>query len=147
MALPKEIQDLIINEATTWVGTKYHDHACIKGGGVDCAQLLIGVFEGTGLAPDVPVPNGYSTVVPRGNEYVDVILLYCDEITEAEAAPGDIALYKTSHGWMHSAIIVDWPGHVIHATEKRGVISSHGTEDFLRRKPRRFFRLKGKEKL
>jgi cell wall-associated NlpC family hydrolase len=144
MAIAKEISDLIIEEAKTWLGTKYHDHARIKGGGVDCAQLLIGVFEGTGLAPDVPVPNGYSVVVPNGEEYVDTILLYCDEITENEAAPGDIVLYKTSHGWMHSAIIVSWPDHIIHATPKRGVISSHGIEDFLRGKPRRFFRLKDK---
>jgi cell wall-associated NlpC family hydrolase len=142
MALRKEISDLIIEEAKSWVGTKYHDHARIKGAGVDCAQLLVGVFEGTGLAPEVPVPNGYSTVVPNGSEYIDTILLYCDEIAEVEAAPGDIVVYQTSHGWMHSAIIVSWPCHVIHATEKRGVISSHGSEDFLRRKPRRFFRLK-----
>ena len=142
MPLPKQISDLIIQEARTWVGTRYHDHARIKGVGVDCAQLLVGVFEGTGLAPDVPVPNGYSTVVPNGSEYVDVILLYCNEIAENEAGPGDIALYQTSHGWMHSAIVVSWPDHVIHAMEKRGVISSHGSEDFLRGKPRRFFRLK-----
>ena len=135
-------QDLIVAEALSWVRTPYHKHACIKGAGVDCAQLLVGVFEGTGLAPNVPVPHGYSTVVPNGSEYVDTILLYCDEIAESEAGRGDIVLYRTSHGWMHAGIIIEWPGHVVHAVEKRGVVSSHGTEDFLRRKPRRFFRLK-----
>lgn len=135
--------DALIAEAKAWLGTKYHAHARVRGAGVDCAQLLIGVTEGAGVLSQVTIRQGYSTVVPQGTEYVDVILQYCDEITENEVQPGDLALYKTSHGWMHSAIVVRWPDYVIHATEKRGVIASHGTEDFLRGKPRRFFRLKG----
>lgn len=98
----------IIKEAWDWIGTKYHPHARVKGSGCDCAQLLIGVVEGAKVLSGIVVRKGYSTVVPRGSEYVDVILQYCDEITEAEAQPGDLALYKTGHGWMHSAIIVEW---------------------------------------
>ncbi len=141
--LSKEQIDSLITEATSWLGTKYHPHARVKGAGVDCAQLLIGVTEGAGVLSQVTIRQGYSTVVPQGTEYVDVILQYCDEITENEVQPGDLALYKTSHGWMHSAIVVRWPDYVIHATEMRGVIATHGNEDILRGKPRRFFRLKG----
>lgn len=136
--------EALITEAHTWLNTPYHAHARIKGkgGGVDCAQLLIAVYEGTGLAPNVPVPDGYSTVVPKGGEYIDTILLYCDEIDESQAQRGDVVVYKTSHGWMHSGIVVSWPNAIIHATEKRGVVMTTGVDDFLRGKPRRFFRLR-----
>jgi cell wall-associated NlpC family hydrolase len=141
--LNKEQIVALLAEAKTWLKTPYHVHARVKGAGVDCAQLLIGVVIGAGLLSEVDVRRDYSTIVPNGTEYVDIILKYCDEITENEAEPGDIALYKTAHGWMHSAIIVTWPDHIIHATPKRGVIGSHGSQDFLRGKPRRFFRFKG----
>lgn len=141
--LTKEQTEALIAEAKTWLKTPYHAHACIKKAGVDCAQLLIGVVVGAGIVSPFEVRQDYSTVVPQGTEYVDVILKYCDEITEHEAQPGVLALYKTSHGWMHSAIVVEWPSAVIHATEKRGVIMTSGDEDILRGKPRRFFRLRG----
>jgi cell wall-associated NlpC family hydrolase len=135
--------EAVLKEAMTWLKTPYHAHARIKGLGVDCAQFLIGVAVGAGIFPAINVRGDYSTVVPQGTEYVDVILNYCDEITEQEAQPSDIALYKTSHGWMHSAIVIEWPHSIIHATEKRGVIMTSGDEDFLRGKPRRFFRMRG----
>jgi hypothetical protein len=134
--------DALLHEAHTWIGTKYHPHACIKGAGVDCAQLLIGVAVGAGLVDPIVLRNDYSTVVPEGSEYVDTILKYCDEIPESDVRPGDIALYKTSHGWMHSAIVVDWPTVIIHAIEKRGVVRGHGKDEYCSGKPRRFFRLK-----
>ncbi|SRR6266481_5904904 len=138
----KEQINAIIKEARKWLGTPYHAHAQVKGHGVDCAQLLLGVTIAAGVIDPVQVRQDYSTVVPEGTEYTDTILKYCDEITEAEAGPGDLALYKTPHGWMHSAIVIEWPCAIVHATEKRGVVMTHGTEDFLKGRPRRFFRLK-----
>jgi hypothetical protein len=35
------------------MGTPYHHHARIKGVGVDCAQLLCGVYEAAGLVPHI----------------------------------------------------------------------------------------------
>jgi cell wall-associated NlpC family hydrolase len=141
--LTKAQIEALITEAKTWLKTPYHAHACIKKAGVDCAQLLIGVVIGAGIASPFEIRKDYSVVVPQGSEYTDIILQYCDEITEQEVQSGDLALYKTSHGWMHSAIVIEWPNSVIHATEKRGVIMTSGNEDILRGKPRRFFRFRG----
>jgi len=145
MSLTREQIEAVLAEARTWLGTPFHDHARIKGAGVDCAQLLIGVTAGAGVIPQFDIRKDYSTVVPHGTEYVDVLLQFCDEIQEADVRPGDVVLYKTSHGWMHAAIVVSWPDSVIHATEKRGVIMTPGNDDFLKSKPRRFFRLRGGE--
>jgi len=79
----------------------------------------------------------------QDTQYVDTILEWAVEIPEAEAAPGDLVLYKVAHAFAHGGIIVEWPGVIIHAMQRAGVIYSHGTEDcFLLRRPRRFFRVK-----
>jgi len=139
----------LLQEAHRWVGTRYEPHACLRGVGCDCAQLLIGVAIAAGVVDEVTVRQDYSVSVPEGGEYVDTILKFCDDIDETDATAGDLVLFKNvdpSHldtpGWLHSGIVVSWPEHVIHATLRRGVISSHGTEDFLRTLPRRFFRLR-----
>jgi cell wall-associated NlpC family hydrolase len=98
----------ILAEAKTWLRTPYHAHAQVKRHGVDCAQFIAGVAVGAGLIPDPQIRKDYSVRVPKGTEYIDTILKYCDEITEAEAAPGDIAMFKTELGWMHSSIIMEW---------------------------------------
>lgn len=141
MLKPEQVAALL-SEAKTWEGTPYLAHARVKGGGTDCVQFIAAAAVNAGVVPVVDIRNNYSTVVPEGSEYVDRLLQYCDEITEAEATPGTICLYRTSHGFMHSGIVINWPDAVIHATEKRGVIITHGNEDFLRGKPVRFFQLR-----
>jgi cell wall-associated NlpC family hydrolase len=142
MLKPEQVE-AFLSEAKTWEGTPYLAHARIKGGGTDCVQFVASAAVSSGVVDAVSIRNDYSTVVPEGSEYVDRILQYCDEITEAEVTPGAICLFRTSHGWMHSAIVISWPNAVMHATEKRGVIITHGNEDFLRGKPVRFFSIKG----
>lgn len=142
MLKPEQVAALL-TEARSWVGTPYHEKGRVKGGGTDCVQLLAGVAINAGILDEVQIRNSYSVVVPEGSEYIDRLLQYADEITEADVTPGCIALYKTSFGFMHSAIVVSWPDAVIHATNKRGVIIGHGKEDILRDKEVRFFCLKG----
>lgn len=142
MLKPEQVT-AFLNEARTWTGTPYLSGACVKGGGVDCVRFLAQAAVNAGVVDVVEIRNGYSTVVPEGSEYVDRLLQYADEITEAEVLPGDCLLARTAHGWMHSAIIISWPDAVIHATERRGVVVTPGNEDVLRGKPLRFFRLRG----
>jgi hypothetical protein len=47
----------VVAEAKTWLGTPFRDQADVKGGGVDCAMLLVRVFVDTGIvAPLDPRP-------------------------------------------------------------------------------------------
>ena len=102
-------RERFVHEALTWIGTPYHPHARVKHGGVDCAQFLAGAAEGAGLVMgSVDLRRDYSIAKPAGNEYTDLILRYCYEIPETDAQRGDIVLYKTGHGWMHSGIVLDW---------------------------------------
>jgi cell wall-associated NlpC family hydrolase len=47
----------VVAEARSWIGTRYHNCADIKGAGADCGMLLVRVFVDTGLvAPFDPRP-------------------------------------------------------------------------------------------
>ena len=39
----------LVDAARSWLNTPYHHKARVKGAGVDCAQLLIGVYTDAGL--------------------------------------------------------------------------------------------------
>jgi len=44
-------KDLLVQNARTWIGTKYLFGQCVKGSGADCATFIIGVFMETGIFP------------------------------------------------------------------------------------------------
>ena len=45
----KQQRTAVLDEARSWLGTPYHHRACVKGAGVDCAQILIAVYANAGL--------------------------------------------------------------------------------------------------
>src|SRR5208282_3228832 len=149
MPLTQEQRTKIVEEAFHWVRAKtpYRGWSSIKGAGADCGQLLYGVFRDTGHLPDdLPLPKDYSLHVAqhrKSTEYVDVVATYMREIPEAEALPGDVVIVKIGLAYAHGALIVRWPGCIIHAVANRGVSCSHGTTaPMLRKRPKRFFTLK-----
>ena len=43
----------VVAAARGWLQTPFHHGACVRGVGVDCLQLLIGVYGGLGLIPAI----------------------------------------------------------------------------------------------
>lgn len=133
----------VIVEAKTWLGTPYRGHSHLKGCGADCGQLLYAIYRACGLVPVIELPKDYSLQVAKhraSTEYVDIIKTHCDQITEAEAKPGDIVVYKLGFGFSHGALIVQWPEYVIQAEAVHGVAGAHGTKSpVFRRAPREFY--------
>ena len=127
---PSERQ-AVITEALTWVGTPYRGHSCIKGkrGGVDCGQLLYGVYHGLGLIPEIDLPTDYSLQVGQhqaSTEYVSLVDRFFSPIEEAAVLPGDLVLYRIGHAYAHAGIIIEWPSFVVHAELLHGVSGTHG---------------------
>jgi cell wall-associated NlpC family hydrolase len=136
----------IVHETQSWVNTRYRGWSCVKGAGVDCGQLIYGVFRACGLVPVIELPKDYSLQVAQhraSTEYVDTVAAYFSEIEESEVLPGDIVVYKLGLAYAHAAIVIEWPHYVIQAEARHGVSGAHGTKTPLfRMAARRFFTLK-----
>lgn len=155
----KPIRDQIVEEAKSWIGTDYEDHAGVKGCGVDCAHLPLLVYQSVGLITKDFAPPKYSPqqwlnsplqkdklhLKFEDRTFLDVVLRFAKrEITEAEILPGDFMIVKVAASWTHGGIIISWPDYVLHPVKDRGVIGSHGTrEGFWARRPKRFFTVVG----
>lgn len=126
-------REKVIAEAGEWIGTPYHSGARIKGVGVDCGQLLIGVYGGAGSINYGECEPGYYPFdwhLHRSEEiYLSWVKKYCD-ITEDDPLPGDIAVFRFGRCVSHAGIVLAWP-RIIHAYVGMGVIISDIREAIL----------------
>jgi NlpC/P60 family putative phage cell wall peptidase len=95
------LREQICAEALSWIGTKYHHHACVKGVGVDCVMLLVGVARAAGLVADNWRPPYYSPewhCHQREELLVQTLrALGCAELASLdEAQPADILAFRFS---------------------------------------------------
>lgn len=120
----------VINEAATWLRTPYHHCADVRGAGVDCAMLLVRVYQACGLTPLDFDPRPYSPQwhMHRCEE------LYLQWLQAAGAVPtstpqgGDVAIWKFGHAYSHAGILVN-SREVIHALADSGCVTTHKLTD------------------
>ncbi len=112
----------VVAEAMSWIGTKYHHAARVKGAGVDCGQLLAAVYEAAGVIPHVqPEPYPSDWHCHRSEErYLAHVEAFAHRIG-GPPLPGDLVLYRFGRCISHGAIVVSWP-RVLHAYVGQGVI-------------------------
>ncbi len=72
----------VVAEARSWIGTRYHNCADVKGAGVDCGMLLVRVFVDTGLCqPFDPRPYPPDWHLHRSEErYLGFLFDRCHEV-------------------------------------------------------------------
>lgn len=130
--LTDEQRKAVVKEAFTWVGTRYHHAADVKGHGVDCAMILVKIYCGLNIAPKFdPRPYPAQWYLHRDEErYLAWVQKYCDKVETA--LPGDIAMYKYGRCTAHGAIIVD-NDYMIHAYEPVGQVEYVERRAFLDR--------------
>jgi cell wall-associated NlpC family hydrolase len=136
-------REAIVKEAKSWVGTPYRGWSCVKLAGVDCGQLIYGVFRACHHVPALELPKDYSLQLAQhraSTEYIDIVDRFFREIPEAEALPGDVVVYKLGLAYAHAAIIIEWPNNVIQAEARHGVSGAHGTKTPLFRRAKRAVR-------
>lgn len=104
--------------ARSWLGTPFHDHARVKGAGVDCAQILLATFEEAGLIAPTDVGHYSAQFFLHSPEerYLAWVRKFADEVPLEQVQHGDIALYFIGQCFAHGAVVVKpgWP-HIIHA--------------------------------
>lgn len=115
-----------VAEAMTWVGTPFRDQADVKGGGVDCAMLLVRSAVDTGLIPAFdPRPYPPQWHLHRDEErFLAIVSQLGTEKpnpaglpAEALAKAGDVIVYRVGRCFSHGGIIVR-NNHVLHAYYK-----------------------------
>lgn len=116
----------VVTEARTWIGTRFHHQAALKGVGCDCVGLVMGVGIALGLLPadfatrpEFEPFRGYSRV-PAGDALLEhAFSLFTIPLQRGEAAgPGDVLLFRFQGDPCHVAILGDYPGgglSLIHA--------------------------------
>jgi hypothetical protein len=119
-----EFRNRIVACARSWCGTKYHLNACLKGVGVDCGRLPLGVFRELGLTDEkIDVFSHDWFCHATEDAYKLRILRHAKQIAEAiayptlDAKPGCILLLRAPTEreihW-HGGIVTKWP-FVVHA--------------------------------
>lgn len=136
-----EQRESVLAEALTWLRTPYHHATGIKGVGVDCAYLLIRVFNNCGLLPDIdPRPYPMDWHFHRGEErYLSWVEKYAAPVDDPQ--PADIALYQFGRCISHGAIVTEWP-QIIHAQRDLGCVLDHGDQPALAKRFAGFWRLR-----
>jgi NlpC/P60 family putative phage cell wall peptidase len=93
----------VVRVARTWLGTPYHHQGRVKGAGVDCAGLLVGVAKELGLS-DFDV-TGYSGR-PNGDSLTRVCQEQMTPITLEQLSAGDVLLFKFEAHAGHLGIFI-----------------------------------------
>jgi NlpC/P60 family putative phage cell wall peptidase len=117
----------IVAEAQSWLRTPYHHLADLKGVGVDCAMLLVRVYQAAGFVPADFDPRPYAPewFLHRDEErYLAGMEKYSKRIDADLAKPGDILVYRFGRTASHGAIVVD-DALVIHAYRTHGNVELH----------------------
>lgn len=117
------VGERIVAEARAWLGTPHVNMAKVKGVGVDCGMLLIGVLEGARI-----IKTDTINIAPYSNMwhlshseewFLRYVQKYCNEVTDLQI--GDFLLYKYGRCISHAAIYIG-QDKVIHALIDQGVV-------------------------
>ena len=118
----------LLVEARSWIGTPYLHQGRVKGVGVDCAMLLLEVYERTGLIPHLELadvirdPSCQIATYPpdwmlhRDEErYLEIVERFASRLAIGEEPrDGDIVLYRWGRTLSHGGVVDRWP-RIIHA--------------------------------
>lgn len=118
-------REQVCAEALSWLGTPYHDLACLKGVGVDCGQFVVGVAKALGLLPGTWVCPPYS---PERHLHSRIDLMSgllaacgCTPVVWEARQPGDVLTFRFGRVVSHAAFLLPG-GELVHAVIDKGVV-------------------------
>lgn len=129
-----DIRLAVCDEARRWLGTPWQHRQRLLGAGVDCAQLLIAVYESVGLLQPGQVDPGEYPMdwhLHRDEErFLAGVLSVAQPVTSPQ--PGDAALFTFGRTASHAAIVLG-DGQILHAyaPERRVTISDLTVSSYL----------------
>ena len=128
MMTDSQKRTLIVTEAISWLGTRWHHKAMVKGAGVDCAMLLYATYLNCGFIEPMIIEDYPRDWALHNNteKFITNVEHYAHRVDSPKSA--DIVLFKTGKTHSHGAIILDYP-RIIHAECRAGVIYGDAESD------------------
>lgn len=128
--------EAIVEEARSWVGTKWIHQASLKGVGADCIGFIRGVGRGVGLID--PFETGEAARFANYGRNPSPTLLreacatFLDGIDKDEAGVGDILVFRIRRDPMHFAIRTERKGvpYMVHAYVQAQKVCEHRMDQF-----------------
>jgi len=126
-------QDALVKEALSWVGTPFILNSRVKGTGVSCHNLGVGIFEGLGINLNFKSPVGSGKVGDQTKLRAIASFMQDKEQFEpcdvkGELVVGDVLSFKLKSGEYHCGIYLGTVGDqervVIQALKPLGVFLS-----------------------
>lgn len=129
MESKQELRKRILEEANTWLGTRWIHSSAVKGAGCDCGKFIAKIFADCGLLDfndfDVEYPRDFAR--HKDHEMMlTMALKYCKEVDKP--LPCDILFYKFGRVYSHAALVIDYP-LIMHAHIKEGVVIEEAGND------------------
>ena len=95
---------MVLDEARTWLDTPFHHQGRLKGVGVDCIGVIIGVAHALGISDFNTVDYGR---IPNGNMLRALLEQNMLSVPIWDSRPGDIGLFTFEREPQHVAIFTD----------------------------------------
>jgi NlpC/P60 family putative phage cell wall peptidase len=130
------VQDKIIAEARSWIGTPYRHQASCKSVGCDCLGFLRGVWrEVIGDEPELPPPYSADWAEASGKETLaDAARRHLTEISLDKIEPGDILVFRwRAHLPAKHCAILTSAERMIHAHDGSAVTEVYSASWWRRR--------------
>lgn len=137
---PRPRGSRIVRIARGWIGTPYHHGGRLKGVGVDCAGLPIGVARELGAV--VREDLNYSASSDNLERMLAGVSLYCRQKPVEALRAGDILVFRSRTMLNHMAIY-SGEGTIIHAYTSAGRVVEHGLSHGWRAAIHSVWRLRG----
>ena len=129
------LRQQIVDEATTWIGTPFVHQGRLRGVGVDCAGLLIGVAHSLGLS-DYDA-TGYGRA-PHAGLADAAAEREMQRIEFDDVQPGDILKFRVEKHSQHFGIVSSMSAHgtpavyFVHSFSKVGRVVETRLDQFWR---------------
>lgn len=119
---PTVTRAAVVQAARAWLETPFHHQARLKGVGVDCAGLVIGVARELALVPADFDVGGYART-PDGSSLMDAATQHMTGIEREAMQPGDVVVVRFDAEPQHFGILGDYRHgglSIIHAASHAG---------------------------
>jgi len=133
----------IVAEARTYIGTPFQHQARLKGVGVDCIGVIVGVAHTLGISEFDTVDYARQ---PDPSKMGAALNAHLDRVNLSDIRPGDILWLRMTREPMHVAIVTETdPLRIVHALSRAGVSRcvEQGIDDAWRRRIVACFRYRG----